>query len=162
MPLAPLVAGDGTVYVIGEEGGDTVVYAIDPSGEVMSGWPYRVAEELAWQGTCPEGSTGCGLWRAVPAAGPDGALYLPLAATDATAGGDLVALGRDGRWCPAGRWGSSGPAPTWWSVVVASDETVYALAVEPEPRDRTSATVLDIALDSSVRYRTTVVSPAAD
>lgn len=162
VPLAPLVAGDGTVYVIGEEDSDTVVYGIDPSGEMIAGWPFRVANEIAWQGSCPEGSTGCGLWRAVPAAGPDGALYLPLAATDGTAGGDLVALGRDGQVVAGWPVGLVRVGADWWSVVVASDETVYALAVEPEPRDRTSATVLDIALDSSVRYRTTVVSPLAD
>jgi hypothetical protein len=159
VPLAPLVADDGTVFVIGEAGGDTVVYGIGASSAVLGGWPYRFAGEIGWQGTCPPESVGCGLWRAVPAVGPDGVVYLPLAASDTTAGGDLVAVGRDGRVVAGWPVGLRRVGAVWGSVVAASDETVYALAVEPEPRDRTSATVLDIALDSSVRYRTTVVSP---
>ncbi len=162
VPLAPLVAGDGTVYMIGEEGGATVVYGIDPSGAVMGGWPYRAEAAIAWQGTCPEDSTGCGLWRAVPSVGPHGVLYVPLAGVDETAGGDLVAVGRDGQVVQGWPVGLRRAGAEWWSVVAASDETVYALAVEPERGGRTSATVLDIALDSSPRYRTTVVGPGGN
>jgi hypothetical protein len=43
--------------------------------------------------------------------------------------------------------------------VGASGETAFALAVEPEEGGATSATVLDIAIDSAVRYRETVVGP---
>ena len=45
------------------------------------------------------------------------------------------------------------------SVVVGPEGTAYALSVEPEADQRTSATILAIDLDGTVRYRTTVVEP---
>jgi len=51
------------------------------------------------------------------------------------------------------------PGAEFWSVVVGSDGTAYVLAIEPEPGDTTSATVLAIAPDSSVLYRTTIIDP---
>jgi hypothetical protein len=41
--------------------------------------------------------------------------------------------------------------------VVGPDGTVYALAIEPEPSDASSATIIAIAPDSTVIYATTIV-----
>jgi len=40
-PGTPLVAADGTTFVIGAYFASTTAAAVSPSGEVMAGWPYR-------------------------------------------------------------------------------------------------------------------------
>jgi hypothetical protein len=47
----------------------------------------------------------------------------------------------------------------FWSIVVGSDGTAYALAVEPEAGDSYSASILAFAPDSTVLYTTTIVEP---
>ena len=60
---------------------------------------------------------------------------------------------------PAGRWSLKRPGAEFWSVVVGSDGTVFALAVEPEPGDTSSASILAIAPDSTVLSITTILEP---
>jgi hypothetical protein len=48
---------------------------------------------------------------------------------------------------------------SFWSVVVGSDGTAYALAIERESGASSSATVLAIAPDGSVPYRATIIDP---
>jgi hypothetical protein len=158
-PLAPLVAGDGTVFVVGEAEGHAMVAALGPSGTVKAGWPHQTATLLQWQGTCPGDVTGCGAWRSVPVVAPDGAIYLPLAAPDAQIGGSLAAVGPDGQALPGWPMHLARRGAEFWSVVVGSDGTVYALAIEPEAGGKSSATILAIAKDGTVRSRTTVVEP---
>jgi outer membrane protein assembly factor BamB len=158
-PIAPLVAPDGTAYVVGEADAETVVYGINAAGAVMDGWPYRDPATLPWQGSCPSESAGCGVARTLPAVGNDGTLYLPVEAVGPASGGSLVALGRDGRVIPGWPVGLVRSGADFWSVVAAPGQTAFALAVEPEPSGSTSATILDIAIDSAVRYRESVVVP---
>ncbi len=47
----------------------------------------------------------------------------------------------------------------FWSVVVGPDGTAYALAIEPESSRTSSASILAIAPDSTVRYTTTIIDP---
>ena len=159
VPLAPLVAADGTAFVIGEAGGRATVYGFDASGKVMSGWSYRAAAGLPWQGSLGQAVTGGGLWRSVPVVGPDRVVYLPQAAPDAQIGGSLVAVGPDGQALPGWPMHLARRGAEFWSVVVGSDGTVFALAVEPETGGKSSATVLAIAKDATVLSRTTVVEP---
>jgi hypothetical protein len=51
------------------------------------------------------------------------------------------------------------PGAEFWSVTVGSDGTAYALAMEPEPGGTSSASILAIAPDSTVRWTTTIVDP---
>ena len=157
--LAPLVAGDGTVFVGGETDGRAIVYSIDPSGTVKAGWPHEAATMLQWQGSCPGEMTGCGVWRSVPAVAPEGVIYLPVAAPDAQIGGSLAAVGSDGQALPGWPMHLSRRGAEFWSVVVGSGGTVYALAIEPEAGGKSSATILAMAKDGTVRSRTTVVEP---
>ena len=51
------------------------------------------------------------------------------------------------------------PGAGFWSEVVAPDGTVYALAREPKHGGASSAIVLAITADGTVRYRATIVAP---
>jgi hypothetical protein len=158
-PAAPLVAADGTTYVIGQVQGRATVFGLDTSGRVMPGWPYQAGVGLQWQGECPAEVTGCGLELVIPAVGPGDVLFLPQAASDATAGGSLVEVDPDGHVQPGWPITLQRPGAAVWSVVVGSDGTLWALAVEPEAAGQRSATILAIAPDGTVRARVTVVVP---
>jgi hypothetical protein len=160
-PMAPLVAADGTAFVVGEADGHALVYRIDPFGVVMSGWPYEGATATEWQGSCEPDVTGCGVWRSTPTVDADGVVYLPLAAPDAQIGGTLVAVGADGRPLPGWPMHLARRGSRWWTSAVASDGSAFALAVEPETGGSTSATIVAIARDGTVRARTTVVDASA-
>lgn len=156
VPKPPLVTQDGTIFVFSEI--DSAIFRLDRSLKVMSGWPI-VAGPLErpnpWLGhdgiTCPS--------LALPAAGPDGTLYLPLQARAATSGGSLVAVRPDGRVRAGWPVELKRAGSEFWSVFVGSDGTAYALAIEPEAGDRSSATILAIAPDSTVIWSTTILNP---
>ena len=159
VPRPPVVAPDGTVFLYSEAAAP--VYALDPSLAVLRGWPYTPAEPLVRPapGFETEQEAGFCPTPAVPAAGPDGTLYLLLEPRTNAVGGSVVALRRNGRvlkgWPVVLRRAGS----EFWSVVVGPDGTVYALAIEPEAGGTKSASVLAIAPDSLVRYTTTIIDP---
>lgn len=156
-PIVPLVAEGGTVFVVSEV--DTAVYALDSSLAVSRGWPFTPGTPIVkphyadprYEISCPT--------FAIPAVGPDSTLYLPLQARDPAVGGSLVAVGPDGRLRPGWPVELKRPGAEFWSVVVGSDGTVYALAIEPEAGDDSSASILAIAPDSTVLSITTIIEP---
>ncbi len=159
VPRPPVVSPDGTIFVYSEAA--AAVFALDPSLAVLRGWPYEPAMPLIRPAPGFESEQEAGFCPtpAVPAAGPDGTLYLLLEPRTKAVGGSVVALGRSGKvrtgWPVVLRRAGS----EFWSVVVGPDGTVYALAIEPEAGDTKSASVLAIAPDSLVRYTTTIIDP---
>jgi len=156
-PIAPLVASDGTIFVFSEI--DDAVFALDPALDVRPGWPYRPATPLGRRDPRLVREDAFCSVLGVPGVGPDGALYVPLQARDSTVGGSLVAIGADGTIRPGWPVELRRPGAEFWSVVVGSDGTAYALAIEPEAGDTSSASILAIAPDSSVLYTTTIIEP---
>jgi hypothetical protein len=148
-PNPPMIAADGTVFVFSEL--DRRVFALDPSLVVKRGWPYRAAKPLV-----RDPFSACDP-RGIPRFGPDSTLYLPLVARDASVGGSIVAVGPDGRVRPGWPVELTRPGAEFWSVVLGSNGTVYALAIEPEPRNSFSASILAIAPDSTVLWTTTII-----
>lgn len=156
-PHTPLVAPDGTAFILDWAYHQT--FALDPSLEPVPGWlniawtPFmrrdtRYVREDAY---CPS--------LTHPAVGPDSTLYISQEARDGSAGGGLWTIGSDGRVRRGWPVELRRPGGEFWSVVVGSDGTVYALAIELESRDSSSATILAIAPDSTVLYTTTVIEP---
>jgi len=154
---AVLVAADGAAFLLGED--ERTVYGLDPSGQTMAGWPYQADRGPQWRGSCPADVTGCGVDLSTAAVGPGDVLYLPQASRSSRTGGGLVAIGPDGRVRPGWPVVLTRPGAEFWSIVARSDGTVYALAIEPEAGERSSATILAIGPDGRVRYRVTVVEP---
>lgn len=159
-PGSPIVAGDGTSYIVQSVDGQTRVQALDPGGQRVVGWPYE--SDLGLQetgGGCPAGDTGCGGFLAAPTVAPGNVLYLIEEAANSADGSRLVAIGPDGRvvngWPKELRRAGS----EFWSIVAGPDGRVYALAIEPEPNGAHSATILCIAPNSDVQFNVTVVEP---
>jgi hypothetical protein len=171
----PLVGPDGTRFVVGGAAASGpvsamgspafwrsgAIIAIGPSGQPFAaGWPYRSdagAQENSCRCTAPGGPS-----FAAPAIGPGNVLYLlqsgRTSATGPSGGGSIVAIGPDGRVRPGWPRTLKRAGSGFWSVVVGSDGTAFALAIEPESAGY-SATVLAIAPDNTVRYATTIVEP---
>ena len=154
-PISPIVARDGTIFVRSEA--NSAIFALDPSLTVRPGWPYRPASWLVYRFS-PRSELSCGS-VATSAVAPDSTLYLPLQARDQTVGGSLAAVGPDGRARPGWPVELKRPGAEFWSVVVGSDGSVFALAVEPESGGASSASVLAIAPDSTVLSVTTILEP---
>lgn len=156
VPAAPLVSLDGTTFVSAFRDRTTVV-ALDPSGHVMTHWLYRSEVTAQATGNCAADEI-CEVFNlAGPAVSPGNVVYIISATKTSIAGGSIVAVGPDGRVRPGWPVALRRVGSAFWSVVVGSDGTVYALAIEPEPSDTSSATILAIAPDSTALYTTTIV-----
>jgi hypothetical protein len=156
-PRAPIVGDDGTIFVWSEI--DTTVVALDPALAIRPGWPFEPSSSLQSRSyEDPRAELSCPS-LASPAIGPGSVLYLPLWARSESVGGSIVAVGPDGRVLPGWPVELKRPGAEFWSVVVGPDGTVYALAIEPEAGDTSSASVLAIAPDSTVRWTTTIIEP---
>jgi hypothetical protein len=158
----PLVGPDATRFVVAGFN-DTTVLALGPSGQPLAGgWPYRFDAGRQENFICPRGAACDSSSFAAPAIGPGNVLYVlqsaPFSATGPSGGGSLVAIGPDGRVLPGWPRTLKRAGSGFWSVVVGSDGTAFALAIERESVGY-SATVLAIAPDSTVRYATTIVEP---
>ncbi|OGO57426.1 MAG: hypothetical protein A2Z32_04155 [Chloroflexi bacterium RBG_16_69_14] len=160
VPAAPLVGSDGTTFVIEAHYTHTKVAGLSPSGQMMAGWPYRSEAGVQGIGVCAPGDICEGGDVATAALGPGDVVYLINRANDeAVDGGSLVAVGPDGRVRAGWPVELKRAGAAFWSVVVGSDGTAYALAIEPESGGKSSASILAIAPDSTVRYSTTIVEP---
>ena len=157
-PGPPIVADDGTAFIIHTETNRTAVVGVDPSGKPLPGWPYRSGDVMQWSGGCGPLETGCGRTRTSPAIGQDNALYLLNAADSPSTGGSVVAIGADGVVRDGWPVGLRRAGAAFSSVVVAPYGLAWALAIEPETKG-SSATVLAIAEDSTVLWTTTIVEP---
>lgn len=159
IPAPPVVADDGTMYVVADLDESLRAAALVPDGDAVDGWPWPYEAEaearLVHPGYCPpEFELGCLFEAATPSVGPGGVLYLPL--TD----GSLLALDRTGRVRSGWPVGLRRDGSVFWAVITSTDGITYALAVEPEGgAGRYSASVLAIAPDSTVLSVTTIVEP---
>jgi hypothetical protein len=153
----PIVSTDGTEFLIEDRDSGLRVVALDPAGKVMAGWPYQAAVHVEWLGRCGA-DTGCGVRRTAPGVGPGNVLYLLLAADDASKGGSIVAIGPDGAVRPGWPLVLPDAGSVYRSVVVGPDGTAYAVALD-RVTEPTTATILAISPDGSIRYRVPVVAP---
>jgi hypothetical protein len=156
-PAAPIVAGDGSAFVVGDDDGMSIL-ALNRQGRPRVGWPFHSRFGIEQQGFCPSTDTGCGTFDVRPQIGLDGTLYVATEPAKA-GGGSLLAIRPDGAepagWPVGLRRGGAG----FWNVMVGSDGGVWALAAEPERVETYSATLLSIDPESTVRGRLTIVEP---
>ena len=143
-------------------GNSTTVYALDPTGKVLPGWPYRARMPLArldWDCACV----------------PDSAMPLP-PVVDAAGRVRLLLgdIGFDQKLGSRATLVQNGRTVAGWPVTLRKatshfvDLTVdaagvtYVLAKEfegPPSPETMSETLLAIAPDGTVLYRTTVLEP---
>jgi hypothetical protein len=140
---------------------DDRVFSVERHLEVTSGWPFIPADPLVIPRPGPESEHEAGYCPGPlpPVVGPDGTVYLSLEAHSSSVGGSLLAVGPNGRVRAGWPVGLKRAGAEFWTVDVGSEGTVYALAYEPEAGDTSTATLLAIAPDSTILYRTTIIAP---
>lgn len=158
-PNAPVVARNGDIFVISEL--ETPIYGLDGSLAIMDGWPFDPSASLAVArpGLESEHEAGYCPTSVIPGVGPDGTLVLALEAQTSKVGGSLVAVGSDASVRAGWPVVLKRPGAEFWGVVVGTDATTYALALEPESGGKSSASILAIAPDSTIRWTTTIIDP---
>ncbi len=159
-PRAPLVARNGAIFLYSQL--DRVeVFSLSPSLTVAKGWPFEPVTSLATArpGLEFEHEAGYCPTPVVPQIGPDGTLVLSLKARTPKVGGSLVAVGQDGQVRAGWPVELKRAGAEFWSIAAGPDGTTYALAIEPETGGKSSASILAIAPDSTVRYTTTIIEP---
>lgn len=157
-PAAPIVASDGSAFIVSTESGGTTIMALDPSGQPRAGWPYRSKLGVQFIDRCEPDETGCGSTRTPMAIGRDDVLYLVHPASSGSAGASVVAIGPDGGIRDGWPVGLRLAGSEFWALTVNPDGGAYALAIEPDGSAH-SATIVAIADDSTVRYTMTIVEP---
>ena len=155
-PGPPSVGEDGTAYIISTAEGTTTVFGFEHGGDNFL--VYRSSRGMQWTGYCSDADVGCGHYRTVPVAGGGKILYVVQAAAKPSVGGRIIAVGHDGAIRPGWPLELRRGGAMFWSVVANPAGGIWALAIEPE-RHGSSATVLGIASDSTVRFATTLVEP---
>jgi hypothetical protein len=167
-PAPAVVARDGRAWLVGKRVGvpGMKAWALTPTGRVRAGWPVR-SDQLVLDDRPGDCSTGGGSSRVDPVAGPGDVLYVALDARSRTAGGRIAALGTGGRNRPGWPVALLKPGAQFRSIAVGANGTVYALATETERHSdnryctvtESSATILAIRPDGTIRYRLTVMDP---
>lgn len=158
-PVPPLVGPDGTVVVIDAGFAGTTATAVDPTGTVLAGWPFRSEADRQARGICPATDICEGYGLTMPTLGPGMVLHLLQGARNSSVGGSISAVGPDGDVRAGWPVELRRPGAGFWSVVVGSDQRAHALAMEPESGGAFSATILSIDPDGTVRAATTVMEP---
>jgi hypothetical protein len=154
-----VIPHSGPIVVYSEV--DDAVFSVGRDLRTTSGWPFTPLDPLVIPRPGPESEHEAGYCPGPlpPAVGPDGTVYLSLEAHSSSVGGSLVAVGPNGRVRAGWPVGLKRAGAEFWNVKVGPGGTVYALAYEPEAGGRSTATLLAIAPDSSILYRTTIIAP---
>ena len=162
MALSPLMPSDRSGLIVEYSDVDETVFAVNRDLDTAKGWPFRLPDPLVHPRPGPESEHEAGYCPGplAPAVGPDGTVYLALQAHRSSVGGSLVAVGPNGRVRAGWPVGLKRAGAEFWSIAVGPDETVYAIAYEPAAGGTSTATVLAIAPDSTIVYRTTIIAPA--
>ena len=135
--MGPIIAFDGAAAVIGSDATGQMLYIVDGRQAARGFTPTRLEKPLQPIGTCDPQDTGCGVWRAVPAVGRDGTLYVPESAVGSggltsSSGGALVAIGTEGTGGKGWQVPLPDPMAGFWSMVPRPDGTILALAAIPQ------------------------------
>jgi len=159
VPAPPQIGADDTILLYSDV--DDRVLALDSSLKPAVGWPFELPAALVHPRPGPESEHEAGYCPGplAPQVGPDGTVYLALETHTSSLGGSLVGIGSDGRVRAGWPVQLTQASAEFWSLVVGANGTVYTVAYEPSAGGRSTATLLAIAPDSTILYRTTIVAP---
>ena len=133
--VGPIVGADGTAWVVGtvESTKPAISHLVRGSAVVHR---YPLDMPLQPQGSCDPQDTGCGVWRALPALGPDGTVFLPESATGgpgltSSSGGSVVAMAPTGTISRGWPLFLPDTMAGFWSLAARPDGTLVGLEVVP-------------------------------
>ena len=153
-PVAPLVNERGQTSVLV----DDRMLRLDGTGTTVPGWPY--APDTAWaeRGTCGPPDTGCQPWFEPPRLAPRGLVYALESGPDGR-GERITVINPDGSIRSGWPKTLQRPGAKWESVTIGENRIAYAVAVEPEPNDKASISILAFAPNGTREWISTLVEP---
>lgn len=156
--LAPLAGTDGSVYVTADE----QMIGLDSAGAPLDGWPFELEAPLVRSVPidCPAGDTGCATIEfQAPLISPRNLIYLVYPPEDEDEGGRITVVNRDGSVRSGWPKTLQRPGASWDSVTIGDNRTAYAVAVEPEPNDEASISILAFAPNGTREWIATLMEP---
>ena len=157
-PLPPLVDEVGRTWVVVEDR----ILSFDPTGAAVPGFPYVPETALLEQGAdCPPGDTGCQGWTEPPRLAPRGLTYALESAPEGS-GDRITVVNPDGAVRSGWPKTLQREGATWDSVTIGENRTAYAIAVEPEPNEQSSISILAFAPNGARQWIRTIVEPLVE
>jgi hypothetical protein len=153
-PLAPLIGGGGRISAVG----DGRILSFDGTGEALPGWPYEPETGLAERGGCPPGDTGCQTWLEPPRIAPRG-LFYTIESPPEGLGERITAVNADGSVRSGWPKTLQRPGATWDSVTIGENRRAYTVAIEPEPNNESSISLLAFAPNGTREWLRVLVEP---
>jgi hypothetical protein len=154
-PSAPLVDENGRVRLVAQG----QIYGYDANGDALDGFPYEPKTGLLERGNeCGATDTGCQSWLEPPRLAPQGLTYALESAPDGE-GGRITVINRDGSIRSGWPKTLQREGASWDSVTIGENRIAYAVAIEPEPNDNSSISVLAFAPNGTREWITTLVEP---
>jgi hypothetical protein len=153
-PLAPLADEAGRLWVIA----DGEIVGFDGSNVALPGFPYEAETGLAVRGACPPPDTGCQSWLEPPALAPRSRIYAVENAPEGK-GERITVINRDGTIRSGWPKTLQRAAASWKSVTIGENRLAYAVAIEPEPNNESSISILAFAPDGTREWIRTIVEP---
>jgi hypothetical protein len=153
-PVPPLVGDTARTSVVT----DSAILTFDGTGASLSGWPYEPATGWAERGRCAPADTGCQPWFEPPRLAPRGLLYA-LEGGQAGLGERITVINPDGSIRSGWPKTLQRPGASWESVTIGENRIAYAVAVEPEPNNMASISILAFAPNGTREWITTLVEP---
>ena len=153
-PLPPLVGDTGRTSVVLEDR----ILSYDGTGAPLPGWPYEPDTEWVQRGECPQGDTGCQPFSEPPSLAPRGLVYTLEAAPEG--GGErITAVNADASVRSGWPKTLQRDGATWDSVTIGENRIAYAVAIEPEPNNEASISILAFAPNGTREWIRTIVEP---
>ena len=153
-PMPPLVDERGRALVVTHDG----IVGLDAYGAELPGFPYESRTGLLMRGECPEGDTGCQPWIEPPRLAPRGLIYA-LETPPEGQGERITVVNADGSIRSGWPKTLQREGASWDSVTIGDNRIAYAVAIEPEPNDESSISILAFAPNGTREWIRTLVEP---
>jgi hypothetical protein len=153
-PLAPLADEGGRLWVVAE--GE--ILGFDEENLALPGFPYEAETGLAVRGACPPLDTGCQSWLEPPVVAPGSRIYA-LENPPEGKGERITVVNRDGSIRSGWPKTLQRAGAAWRSVTIGENRLAYAVAIEPEPNNESSISILAFAPNGTREWIRTIVEP---
>ena len=153
-PVPPLVneREQASVFI------DERILRLDGTGASAPGWPYEPDTSWVERGVCGPQDTGCQPHFEPPQLAPRGLVYALESGPDGM-GERITVINPDGTIRSGWPKTLQRPGATWDSVTIGENRIAYAVAVEPEPGNKASISILAFAPNGTREWITTLVEP---
>ena len=128
------------------------------TGAPVPGFPYDPETSLVERGGCPPPDTGCQTWIEPPRLAPRGLIYA-IESPPQGQGERLTAINPDGSVRSGWPKTLQREGASWDSVTIGENRRAYAVAIEPEPNNKSSISVLAFAPNGTQEWMRVLVEP---